>query len=81
MTVVANYTAGLDWLQCQIHDCTRPGSPLHSAGKYDTVGAMSENDKQPNKGNQAWEAVVESLCRLQTVLPDIVMLTDLCGRV
>jgi len=34
---------------------------------------MSESDQQPEETNQAWEAVLESLCRLQSVLPDAVL--------
>jgi hypothetical protein len=34
---------------------------------------MSKIDPQPDATNQAWEAVLESLCRLQTVLPDAVL--------
>jgi hypothetical protein len=34
---------------------------------------MSESDKQPTATNEAWEAVLGSLCRLQTILPDAVL--------
>jgi hypothetical protein len=34
---------------------------------------MSESAKQPTATNEAWEAVLGSLCRLQTVLPDAVL--------
>jgi hypothetical protein len=34
---------------------------------------MSESDKQSTATNEAWEAVLGTLCRLQTVLPDAVL--------
>jgi hypothetical protein len=34
---------------------------------------MSEGDKQPEAAREAWDAVLESLCRLQAVLPDAVL--------
>lgn len=35
--------------------------------------AMSKNDKQSAVENEAWEAVLASLCRLQSVLPEAVV--------
>ena len=47
--------------------------PLHNRGGYDNIRTMSKGPKQPAGTNQAWEAVLESLCRLQNVVPDAVL--------